>query len=160
MEKIFTHKELVMIAYRWAMGSAGCGFALREPVTMGWETPDVIGFRSGMSVVIEVKTSRADFFADKKKPFRMNPFLGMGRFRFFMCPTDLIKVSELPDRWGLIYVNEKGQSRCVHNPFIVTGKQPCYWANGHESNESSERDVLYSALRKLNQKGLLEEFYK
>lgn len=155
-----THKQLVDVAYRWLISTVGCGFALKELVTSGWETPDAIGFRSGMSILVEVKTSRSDFFADRKKPFRLNPTLGMGQFRFFCCPTGLIQVSELPERWGLVYVDEKGKPSCVHNPYIVQGRQPCFWVNGFESYKKAEVDMLYSALRRVQSLGLLEHIYK
>jgi len=44
--------------------------AFKELKTAGIEIPDVIGFGSGFSIVIECKVSRADFLQDKKKPHR------------------------------------------------------------------------------------------
>ncbi len=155
-----THKDLVRIAYRWLTGTIGCGFAFRELVTAGWETPDVIGFRSGMSILVEVKMSRSDFFADRKKPFRINPTLGMGQFRFFCCPTGMIKVAELPDNWGLLYVSEKGRISMVHNPYHVTvSAYPGYWENAFDCYKKGELDMLYSALRRVQSLNLLERIY-
>lgn len=70
------------------------------------ETPDAIGFNSYSSCVIECKMSRSDFFADQKKPFRTDGN-GMGEKRFYLCPENLIKESDLPQGWGLLYVDDK-----------------------------------------------------
>lgn len=76
------------------------------------EVPDAIGFNAYSSCVIECKMSRADFFADQKKPFR-NDGCGMGQKRFYLCPENLIKENELPQGWGLLYVDEKGKVKEV-----------------------------------------------
>ncbi len=151
----FTHSELVEIAYKWVMQRSG--FAFKELKTCN-EEPDVIGFRSGESFLVECKKTRSDFLSDKNKPFRIRPELGMGKFRFFLCPKDLISIEELPENWGLIYVNEKGKARCVYNPY---GKGNIYssWDCFSPRNESAERQMMYSALRRLQIRGLVKEIY-
>lgn len=84
------HKYLVEIGYKWLLSK--CSFAIKELVTHTNEQPDVIGFNANGSFVLEVKTSRADFLADKKKPFRLIPSDGMGDWRFFIDPKGLIKI--------------------------------------------------------------------
>lgn len=73
----------------------------------GWskERCDAILFSSMTSYLIETKISRSDFLADAKKPFRLNPDDGVGEYRYYACPTGLIKPEELPEKWGLIYVD-------------------------------------------------------
>ncbi len=73
----------------------------------GWnkERCDAVLFSSITSYMIETKISRSDFLADAKKPFRINPDEGIGEYRYYACPTGLIKPEELPDKWGLIYVD-------------------------------------------------------
>jgi hypothetical protein len=110
-----THKYLVEIGYKWCLSR--CGFAFKELSCINAEIADVIGFNSNGTFLIEAKVSRADFLKDKKKPFRCNPCIGMGDWRFFIAPKGLIKIEELPDMWGLIEVNEKGKALTVHNPF-------------------------------------------
>ena len=89
------------------------------------ESPDVFGFGGGLPQLIEVKTSRSDFLADKKKSWRINPERGLGELRSYLCPEGLISVDELPENWGLIYINEESgemtkikepnsQPSCVH----------------------------------------------
>jgi hypothetical protein len=52
--------------------------------------------------LIECKISRADFLADREKPFRKDPAQGMGCERFYLTPQGLIRVDELPRTWGLL----------------------------------------------------------
>lgn len=146
-----THKELVDAAHRWVLNSAKCGVAYKETYTncSNGEYPDVIGFGGRGSVLIECKTSRSDFFADKKKLFRMYPELGMGTYRFYCCPTGLLTVADLPPNWGLVYVNDKGRCRTAFNPY--NGNKSDYsniWSGGFTSNLKAENGFMYSILRR------------
>lgn len=117
-----THAELCDIAVKWLKRSNGkkghgCNFAVSELRT-GWdgEVPDAIGFRamnskSDGSVLVEAKTSRSDFLADKTKPHRITG--GVGNWRYFIAPTGLIKTEELPEKWGLIEVNGRGHIKVL-----------------------------------------------
>lgn len=111
-----THNDLVKIAERWLIGTRKCGAVITEMVTLGMETPDAIGFRDGSSTLIECKASRSDFLADAKKPFRRNPRIGMGTYRFYLCPAGIITFQDLPEKWGLIWVNEKGKAKMQVGP--------------------------------------------
>ena len=77
----------------------------------GWsgEHVDGIAFNAWGSFLIEAKVSRADFLADSKKEFRIKPETGVGKFRYYACPVGLISPEEIPEKWGLIYVPEKGK---------------------------------------------------
>lgn len=154
------HRKLVEAAYRWVLKNSSCGVAFKELNTnaCNGEYPDVIGFGAwGHSVLIECKTSRSDFHADKKKSFRKNPSLGMGTQRFYCCPTGLLKIEDLPEGWGLIYVNEKLKPKCVHNPYKGNiGERH----NGFEKNIKAEHGLMYSALRRLHLRGRIDEIYE
>jgi len=109
-----SHKELCELAVTWlkrpySAGGPGCAVALSECRTgADGEVPDAIGFRTGHgagSVLIEVKTSRADFLADRAKPHRQQG--GVGDWRYFMVPEGLLSVADLPARWGLLEVNSR-----------------------------------------------------
>jgi len=157
---MFTHGELVEIAYRWILKSTPCGIAFKEYRAYTWsgEIPDVIGFgSSGLSVLVECKVSRADFLGDRKKMFRQIPELGMGRQRFYCCPAGLIKKEELPDGWGLIYVNEDRKAIKVHS--IYRGNTEIH-TTGFEPSMRDERAIMYSALRRLHMRGRLDEIYE
>lgn len=156
-----THKELVNAAYYWILRSGKCGVAFKELSTHATnsEYPDVIGFRGwGNSVLIECKCSRSDFFADRKKKFRKNPEQGMGTFRFYCCPTGLLKVEDMPTNWGLIYVSEKGKAQIVHNPYCKSTIGNL-WTNGFNKNFLAEHALMYSVLRRLHIRGHIDSIY-
>ncbi len=168
------HSKLVDVAYRWVLKNASCGVAFKEfnSGACNGEYPDVIGFGSGgHSILIEVKTSRSDFLSDRKKSFRINPELGMGKWRFYCCPTDLVKQSELPTNWGLIYVDNKNKVRCVYNPMKDFGDWVPPQRDGNKygyytkdcsfkKNDTAEHGLMYSALRRLFLRGRIDEIYE
>ena len=97
-----THEKLVARAVGW-LRRYGCGVVLSEQSRSSGETPDAIGWkRACHSVVVECKISRADFLADRDKPFRRKPDLGMGCERYYLSPAGLINSEELPTGWGLL----------------------------------------------------------
>lgn len=159
-----THKELVDIAYKWVLKRGGCGVAFKELNTLACngEYPDVIGFASsGWSVLVECKATRSDFLCDKKKSFRANSSLGMGRFRLYCCPDGLIKPEELPEKWGLIYIKD-GKYRLIVNPMLVKeNAEGVYGYVGahHDNNIKAEHGLMYSALRRLFIKGFMASIY-
>jgi hypothetical protein len=155
-----THAELVEKAERWLLKTKGCGFALTELASINYETPDSIGFRSGISILVEAKASRADFHADKKKIFRRQPWMGVGAFRFFLCPAGLITPEDLPEKWGLLWVNEKGRVRQKIGP-----KGNIWSAHGNdfffaERNIHGEWNMMVSALRRVQLRGDLNKIYE
>jgi len=99
-----THAQLVERAVRW-LRSYRCGVVLSEQACVSGEMPDAIGWkRAHHSVLVECKVTRADFLADRGKPFRTRPEQGVGSERFYVTPPRLVKVEELPVGWGLLEV--------------------------------------------------------
>lgn len=120
------HDQYVQLAVQWlrrtlSAGGHGCQVALSECCS-GWdgEQPDALGWRhAGFqdgTVLVEVKVSRADFLADRNKPFRVDPALGMGVWRYYLCPEGLIQQAELPLGWGLLWVNGRGRIKAIRGP--------------------------------------------
>lgn len=120
-----THRQLCEIGAKFlkrpeSANGHGCHFTIIEAACYG-ENPDVFGVRHGSNecrygagtFLLEAKTSRSDFLADKAKPHRVDPSRGMGKYRYYICPKDLIKPEELPEKWGLIYVSPKGICKVV-----------------------------------------------
>jgi len=98
-----THVELVGKAVEWLRKRYRCGVILSEQACSSGEVPDVIGWKGKCrSVLIECKVSRADFLADRSKPWRANSDLGVGCERFYLVPAGLVEPSELPAGWGLL----------------------------------------------------------
>jgi hypothetical protein len=97
-----THALLVRKAVEW-LRRYRCGVVLSEQACISGEMPDAIGWkRANHSVLVECKISRADFLADRSKPFRQKPELGVGSERFYLVPRDLVRPDELPPGWGLL----------------------------------------------------------
>ena len=100
------HRDLVIRAGKWLANSQRCGVVLLER-SGGGEFPDAIGWgRFDHSILVECKTSRADFLADAQKLCRVAPETSLGTFRYFLAPKGLIKEDELPDKWGLLEISE------------------------------------------------------
>ena len=96
------HPLLVNRAVEWLQRKYRCGIVLSEQYCHTGETPDAIGWKGNChSVVIECKTSRADFLADLKKSCRQQAD-AMGCERFYLAPAGLVAATELPLGWGLL----------------------------------------------------------
>lgn len=150
-----THAKLTKIAYDWLL-KIGCAFAFRELVTTAAEHPDAIGWKNGYSILVECKTSRADFRADQKKHFRMNERFGVGSYRFYLCHERLINAEDLPKKWGLLWAMPDGTTKMVHGP---TDNIWSDWPR-FESNKEAENFMLCSALRRVHKNGDLEKIFK
>jgi hypothetical protein len=76
---------------------------LSEQACVSGEMPDALGWKQAChSVLVECKVTRADFLADRAKPFRTKPEKGVGSERFYLTPASLLKWEELPAGWGLL----------------------------------------------------------
>jgi hypothetical protein len=100
--RIMTHAQLVEKAVHW-LRRYRCGVVLSEQACVSGEMPDAIGWkRACHSVLVECKITRADFLADRAKPFRVKPEDGVGCERFYLVPARLVRREELPADWGLL----------------------------------------------------------
>lgn len=131
-----THAELVERAAYWLFWSQQCGVVITDIVTACSETPDAIGWASRGSILVECKTSRADFYAEKWKRHRRLPETGVGGLRYYMAPKGVLKAEDMPLSWGLI---EPAGERIRY--ISRAAKQPC--------NCEAETIMLVSAMRRL-----------
>lgn len=152
--KVITHSECVEAATRYM--SKRYDVVLPEFFSHNAELPDVIAFKTRYSVVVECKVSRGDFHADKKKPFRIKPENGMGDYRYYCCPKDLIRKDELPPGWGLLYIYPSGQVREVKGSYFKRPPSPDEWRWGgrFEKNLEAESYLLYYYARRANYAGV------
>lgn len=72
---------------------------------MSWKQ-DITGY--------EIKVDRSDFVGDQK----WHMYLNYCNKFYWVCPTGLIKASEIDERCGLIYVNDDGSYRVVKRPLF------------------------------------------
>lgn len=143
-----THDELVRRAVRWLRSTARCGFAVPELVTWLQEQPDAIGWRSNgrQVLLVECKTSRADFLADQRKTFRAVTGLGLGHFRYYLTPKGLLSPEELPARWGLL--------ECWGR--VIRVRKEAERFEDDECRPYGHAELMYSLLRRVEVRGLLK----
>ena len=138
-----SHKDLVEVARQWLQKK---GMAtLTELGTVGSEMPDAIGFKSDGSILIECKASRADFLADQRKFFRLNPEFGLGAYRYYLCPKSLLKPEDMPQKWGLLWT-DKGR--------VYTKVKPEHFFGPKQI--AAEHKFMLSIMRRLNNAGCFE----
>jgi hypothetical protein len=136
-----THAQLVRMAEQWLRRRYRCGIVLSEQSCASGEMPDVIGWKGKCrSVLVECKVSRADFFADREKPFRRDPSQGMGCERFYLTPAGLIEKSELPQGWGLL--------ECRSREIAIICK-PARRSQRSETGLMWEMNLLLASLRRV-----------
>jgi hypothetical protein len=158
----FTHKSLQEIAVSWLKRPSsgrgpGCQIALQEVGGLyGGERADAWGYRwgwGGGSIVVEVKVSRSDFLADAKKPHRSGEVLGMGTWRYYMCPEGIITLDDLPHGWGLLWVNSRGHVKVMagHVCCLIWHywNHPLIWCWSHQVNDQLERDMMAHLLHRV-----------
>jgi len=137
-----THADLVELAVKWLRGRYRCGIVLSEQACCTGEVPDVIGWKGRCrSVVVECKVTRADYLADRGKPWRQNSETAVGCERFYMAPAGLIAAAELPSDWGLLAV----RGRKVEIAVACSARRSLRSAEGmmHEMN------LLLASLRRV-----------
>ncbi|VAW91923.1 hypothetical protein MNBD_GAMMA23-194 [hydrothermal vent metagenome] len=158
----FTHKELTELAVKWlkrpqSQKGPGCHVAVSE-CRSGWsdEIPDAIGFRAAGkndgSIIVEVKISRSDFLADAKKSHRNGSVKGLGNWRYYLCPEGVIKPNEIPDNWGLLYVNNRGHIKPIVGPMNESNyrtRMRFIESMRQESNVDGERFLLVKLLSRV-----------
>lgn len=140
-KRLMTHAQLVRLAEQWLRRHYRCGIVLSEQSCASGETPDVIGWKGKCrSILVECKVSRADFLADREKPFRRDAAQGMGCERFYLSPRGLIEKTELPPGWGLLEV--KGRE-------IVITCKPARQSQRGEGGLMWEMNLLLASLRRV-----------
>jgi len=158
-----SHSELCEIGRRWLLRSLsskgpGCRIALAEPPIglHGGEIPDAIGWRTADALpstyMVEAKTSRSDFHADAGKMHR-NSLAGVGNYRFYLCPEGVIQPDDLPEKWGLLWVNGNGRMKHIVSPFatarwgdVSKALTPMRFENVNQRHETS---ILANALARV-----------
>lgn len=147
------HDNLIRLGTRWLKKQGFSVVATEISAVGSREQPDVVGFRSTCSAVIEAKVSRADFMADANKPERKTKGTGLGIYRFYICPYGMISVNELPPKWGLLYVRGNTVEdvlRPLGNIWPSLGQTVEGWNEfQHEPDLAKERAVLFSIARRL-----------
>lgn len=93
--------------------------AICENFGYNWEMDIASLSKSGMLHEHEVKISRSDFLADKKKAtkfihYEMRNERSCPNYFYYVCPEDLIKKDEIPT-WAGLYYYAEGEIWMVQN---------------------------------------------
>ena len=125
----FTHNELIIVAEKFLKHNFHCGVHVSETTSTSSESPDAIGWKKlgGKSCVIEVKKHR------------QGPD-GMGNWRYFLVPKDLVEISEVPEGWGLLWFDGKK----------IFKKKEAVYRKLTTNAIKHEKSMLYSELRKFH----------
>ena len=143
-----THAVLVGRAVRWLRNTMKCHAVLREFHCTANEIPDAIGWRYARAIVVECKTSVADYYADRQKPaWRAGRLVGWKRY--YLTTPRLIDplANTLPTGFGLLEYD----GRIVH---VRVQAQERSDADRHE-----EVRILLSVARRVEKRvGDLQKF--
>lgn len=134
LQGIVSHPSLVEVASKWLCRK--CAIVITELGTTG-ETPDAIGWHGTHSTLVECKVSRSDFLADKSKWFRREEWQGIGMHRYYLTVPGIIKLEELPPKWGLLELT---------GPRIRVLRKSEHFT---EANHRHEIGILLSTLRRI-----------
>ena len=145
-----THKDLVNHSMKIARK---LGFPLVLPEMKAAlrtnEIPDIIAFRGGgETLLIECKTSRADYLADRNKPFRQNPETGVGLYRILISTENVVH-NDLYKNWEHIILDEKGNIKTSTLPNCGNMTLSSKAHKFQNRNQTGELALLYSYARRL-----------
>lgn len=137
------HEDLRKLAVKWLTNKKHCGVVLSEIVTACSEIPDAVGWQAWVSYLVECKTNRADFLAQRRKCW-MRTGRGVGSFRYFLAPEGVLETSDMADSdWGLLVVSPSGRVKLAAE---AARREPC---------REDEVRMLVSALRRVKQREFL-----
>lgn len=89
-----------------------------------WECDYWCMDKDGITREFEIKISRSDFLIDAKKA--KHTIQGANYF-YYVCPAGLITKEEVPSKYGLIYINERGNADVVKKPKKLHDKAFGQW---------------------------------
>lgn len=152
IQNIFSHAALVTIGANFLLKSYDYKYRCHLIVTefkCCTEIPDIYGLRVDNSILIEVKTSMQDFKREKDK-YHKQTTKGIGRYRYFLCETDIIKIEDLPQGWGLLYCNYKAEITVIKDS-----------EKFKEINDAGEKRIMLSIIQRFtNYKNQILNFKK
>jgi hypothetical protein len=137
-----THDELRKRAVQWLTRTKRCGVVISEMVSGCREIPDAIGWKYSRSIVVECKTSRGDWRADKGKS-HVHAGRGVGDLRYYLCPCGVLAPEDLRGSdYGLLTASDSG----------IQVRKP---ATPREAYLPDEITMLVSALRRVKAREFL-----
>lgn len=112
--------QIALYHYRWRHGSYPLMFP--NVYHYDWESDLLYVSKDGYLTEYEIKLSHSDFVADmkkKKKHTRLNGTVDCPKYFYYVCPENIIALSEIPQYAGLIYVTPKQGYYKYHNVGVI-----------------------------------------
>lgn len=114
-------EKIIQKALTWHYRKAA-KYIVSNIYVFGWEMDLFMLRRNGYVCEFEIKITKYDFLADKKKVEKHNnlrsKIKGPNKF-YYVCPTNMVTLKEVPDYAGLIYYNSYGRLDIIREaPFI------------------------------------------
>ena len=106
-----TSKQISKILHAAKMKT---GISIQNYYYNGFEA-DLLWIKNDFIYEFEIKVSRSDFFKDFEKKDK-HELLQAGKMAnrfYFVVPTCLVKIAEVPAKYGLIFVNKKGEIKVI-----------------------------------------------
>jgi len=118
------HKHLKWLGMHWLKKKTVDLVANEVDFYNAYSIADVVGVNLKRQEirVIECKSSRADFLRDKKLYGTQTSYFLHAHYSYIMCPVGIISKEEIPDGYGLLYVDEWDNIMTVKNPRKNTGR--------------------------------------
>lgn len=110
------HAVLVTRAHRWLRSFHKCGVVFAEMTAAPGYYPDALGWTVGFSILVECKTSRSDFLADRRKGILDNPDAFPGEERWYLAPPGVLRASDMPPGWYLAESDMRRVRVITHPP--------------------------------------------
>ena len=143
---VMTHDQLVVRAAHWLRNTRSCSVVLSEVASRnGGEEPDAIGWTRGECIVIECKVTESDLRADRQKPFRQMPAMGLGSERWLLVDERIAlsrACSLAMPGWGVLSIGDGGKIR---------RHQAC---SAMPSNREREIAILASVIARYQAQGI------
>lgn len=135
-----THDELVKLAAAW-LKRKRCSVIVTELTGGASEQADAIGWYGTFTTIIEAKASYGDYRADQQKHFRFVPEMGLGDFRYYIIPRELLEKVEpsLSDKWGLLVVKDGKVAKIKDSEYF------------EEHNLRGETGILLSVIKRISE---------
>lgn len=140
------HDGLVQRGIKWLENNPNhqfrCSFVLAKYEQFNEDMPDVMGFSYYHTIVIECRPLNPN-----NKHRKMD--WGLGDYRFYLCPPNVIKKSDIPEDWGLLY---------CHKNKITIEKEPV--TNKSKNIRLMEYPILYSIIMRAKVNGYMPDILK
>ena len=132
LDRLSNHDLLSLLGLTWCF-NLGCVVGMNEIQLAGVGIADAVAFGitrgHQRGVLIESKTSRADFQRDQKKYHRRygaNAGYGISD-RYYISPVGLLSPDEVPEGWGLL--EPEGGVAAIRKRAEYQTPDPGWWAH-------------------------------